>query len=178
MPAMTPFKRVLGHKWAPALFGLAVTTTFAKAVVAEPFFPSEIQSHLGLSYTPPCTLCHATAQGGGPITSKFGKAMQAAGLAVTTTSLDSALDTLNTKHTDSDADGTPDIQQIEEGRDPSTGGVSGPAERYGCGARVATTPVRFVNVLLCAAAVLGIALGRRRSQLAAGGSPKDRTKSS
>lgn len=100
-------------------------------------------------------------------------------MGTTTASLDSALDALNANHTDSDGDGTPDIQQIEEGRDPSTG-ASGPTERYGCGARVATTPVRFVSILLCAAAVFGIAVGRRRAQLVAawGGSPKDRTKSS
>lgn len=177
---MNPTQRFVRRKWT-ALIACAVCVVMAPSVRAEPFFPGNIQTHLNLSYTPPCTFCHATATGGGPVVTKFGNSMLAAGLGVTTSSLYTALDALAASKKDSDGDGTPDIQQIEQGRDPSTGSAAptDPTERYGCGARIATTPVRFVSLVLCAAAVIGIAVGRRRAQFAcAGGSPKDRTNSS
>lgn len=177
---MNPTNRALRRTWLTALLGFAACAAVTNSARAEPFFPDEIQKHLGLAYTPPCTLCHATALGGGPVTTKFGQSMKANGLGVTTTSLDTALDALAAKKVDSDGDGTPDIQQIEEGRDPSTGTAAptAPPERYGCGAHIAPTPVSFANIFLCAAASLGFAMGRRRSQFAAGGSPKERTNKS
>jgi len=144
---------------------------------AMPNFPSEIQTHLGLSYAPPCNICHATAQGGGPITTKFGQAMLSNGLTTSTSTLSLALDALNAAKTDSDRDGTPDIQQLEEGRDPSTG-ASGPVERYGCGARMATAPVSSFGLLVCTASLIALAIGRRRVQFVCAGSPKDRKNNS
>ncbi len=177
---MNTINRAPCRSWIMAFLGFSFCIAVARPASAEPFFPDEMQKHLGLAYTPPCTLCHATALGGGPVTTKFGQSMTANGLGVSITSLDTALDALNTKKIDSDGDGTPDIQQIEEGRDPSTGTVAptAPPERYGCGAHIAPTPVRFVSIFLCAAASLGIALGRRRSQFTWVGSPKERTNKS
>jgi hypothetical protein len=140
---------------------LALVLTLTEKAAAMATFPAEIQSHLGLNYTPPCTFCHATANGGGPIATKFGQAMLAAGLTVNIATLDPALDTLNANHTDSDGNGVPDIQQIEAGLDPSTG-TSGPTERYGCGARISTGPVRFSGTVTSTWAVLGLIMFLRR----------------
>ncbi len=122
--------------------------------------PGEIQAHLKLSYTPPCTLCHATATGGGLVVTKFGQSMVAAGLNPNIATLDPALDTLNTNKTDSDGDGIPDIQALQEGLDPSTGysQPNAPPERYGCGARISTGPLRQRGELSIALATLSFAL--------------------
>jgi len=174
---MTPCTRMFRATRAAAFGALLFGTSLVLPAHAMPNFPSEIQTHLGLSYAPPCIICHATAQGGGPITTKFGQAMLSNGLTTSTASLAPALDALNAAKTDSDGDGTPDIQQIEEGRDPSTG-ASGPVERYGCGARMATAPVKSFSLVLCTAALIACAIGRRRVQFGCGGSPKDRTNNS
>ncbi len=142
---------------------LALGLVFTRNAAAMVTFPAEIQKHLNLSYTPPCTLCHATLAGGGPIATKFGQSMVAAGLTVNIATLDPALDTLNTNKTDSDGDGTPDIQALQAGIDPSTG-VSAPAERYGCGARISTGSVRKRDMLSIALLTLslGLLVQRRR----------------
>ena len=159
--AMIRHIRLLGV----AAFGVALAIS-GKAL-AEPNFPGEIKNHLNLNYTPPCTFCHATAQGAGPVTTKFGQSMLAAGLTINVATVGPALDTLNAKGTDSDGDGTPDIQQIEQGFDPSTGvpPSDAPPERYGCGARTALSPVRFGDSSLVALCMAGlVVMARRRAR--------------
>ncbi len=163
-----------------AFVGLSLLAT--SPAFGMPTFPAEIQTHLNLNYTPPCTFCHATSQGGGPIATKFGNAMLAAGLTTDIATLDPALDKLNADHTDSDGDGTPDIQQIEMGLDPSTGATPGPAERYGCGARMAPYPVRFRDTFVLALCAIGlVAAARTRhtirgTQTRAGSGPRAPTR--
>ena len=143
---------------------LALGLVFARNAAAMATFPAEIQKHLNLTYTPPCTLCHATMAGGGLMATKFGQSMVAAGLTVNIATLDPALDALNANKTDSDGDGTPDIQAMQEGIDPSTGDKTEPAERYGCGARISTGAVRQRDVLSIALLTLslGLLVQRRR----------------
>jgi hypothetical protein len=143
---------------------LAVVLVVARNAAAMNTYPAEIQTHLGLNYTPPCTLCHATMAGGGPMATKFGQSMVAAGLTVNFATLDTALDTLNKNQTDSDGDGVPDIQALKAGLDPSTGSNSVPAERYGCGARISTGTVQKRGELSIALAALslGLLVHRRR----------------
>lgn len=166
---------------------LAATFAFTSKAWAEPGFPLEIQNHLKLNYTPPCTFCHATPQGAGPVTTKFGQSMLGAGMTTNVATVGPALDTLNANHTDSDGDGMPDIQQIQAGLDPSTGmsQPNVPAERYGCGARVAATPVHFNGTAVGALSLIGLVVLARRwrridvkRQFEAGGSPKERRNSS
>ena len=134
-------------------------------------FPAEIQKHLALSYTPPCTLCHDNPNGGiGTATTKFAVSMKAAGLSATSSlaDLDKALDTLAANNTDSNGDGIPDIQELKEGIDPNTGAAqpNAPPETFGCGARIASGKVQFRGTLLGALAVLGlVVLTRRRAGL-------------
>jgi len=104
-------------------------------VGAMPTFPSEIQSHLGLSYAPQCTLCHGSVSGGGPVVTPFGQAMLAAGLTVSGGStLTNALDTLAKNKTDSNGDGVPDIDELKAGNDPNPNKTP---VQYGCGAKIA-----------------------------------------
>ena len=158
LAAMTRCIKPLGI----ATFGVALA--ISGRAFAEPNFPAEIQSHLNLTYTPPCTFCHATAQGAGPVTTKFGQSMLAAGLTINVSSVGPALDKLKADNTDSDGDGMPDIQQIEQGFDPSTGLAppDAPRERYGCGARTALSPVRFKDSSIIALCLVGLVVFARR----------------
>lgn len=176
---MSPFTRATKPHWGAALTAFALSVVLAPRVQAMSNFPAEIQRHLGLSSPPPCTFCHATSQGGGAITTAFGQAMQRAGLTTNVASVGPALDALNANHTDSDGNGTPDIQQIEAGEDPNTGSITGPTERYGCGAHIAMAPARYTGGSLCALALTALVFVRRRNQLVVSrGSPNDRTNNS
>jgi hypothetical protein len=99
-----------------------------------------------------------------------------------------ALDALAAAGTDSDCDGTSDIQKLKEGRDPSTGnyidgsGRANPAPNavcaaggdagtgpvipvYGCGAHIAATPVAWDGAFAVIAS-LGLFRWRRRARCA------------
>lgn len=131
------------------VFGLVVIAcvTRAASAFASPAYPSGVTAHLGLSYTPACTICHTNDTGGiGTVTRPFGISMRAHGLvSESEPSLFAALDSMAADHTDSVCDGTPDIDDLKAGRDPNVpDGDAGPAgcgdtviPRYGCGATVA-----------------------------------------
>jgi thrombospondin type 3 repeat protein len=114
---------------------LAVTVLAAALAHASSIFPPEVRTHLALSYTPACTLCHNTPSGGfGTVTTPFGKSMIARGLvAQNLQSLDTALDALAAEKKDSDGDGVPDIDELKAGTDPNVaGGGTYPPPSYGC----------------------------------------------
>ena len=116
-------------------FGLVLPTN----AFGMPGFPGQIQQYLNLSYTPSCSICHASAQGGGPVTQPFGQAMLAAGLTTAGgTTLTAALDKLTADGTDSNGDGISDIQSLKQGLDPNSV-TSKPPVEYDCGgARIAS----------------------------------------
>jgi len=148
-----------------ALLVVPLALLYVRNATAMPAFPDEIKAHLGLNYTPPCTLCHATSLGGGPMTTKFGQAMVAVGLTLSIPSLDKSLDALAANNTDSNHDGIPDIVQLQQGGDPNTGGaqLNVPEEKYGCGARVARGPIDSKGIGTLIVTVAGMMLlGRRR----------------
>lgn len=135
--------------------------------LASPEFPEALQSETGAPCPPPCTVCHRDSNGGlGTVTKPFGKSMIGAQLeAANTQALKSAVATLRSQQTDSDGDGTPDIDELEKGSDPNAGGdvtVCGPT--YGCGARV--EPRGEIDRVALSAVLLSLgamaALGRRR----------------
>ena len=114
---------------------LAVTVLAGGLAHASSIFPPEVRAHLGLSYTPACTLCHNTPSGGfGTVTTPFGTSMIARGLvAQNLQSLDTALDALAAEKKDSDGDGVADIDELKAGTDPNVaGGGSYPPPSYGC----------------------------------------------
>jgi hypothetical protein len=150
---------------------------------ANPLYPSLVQSHLGLSYLPPCTICHTSDLGGtGTATQPFALAMKAVGnlSGLDSSTVDPALDTLQAMSTDSDCNGIPDIQQLKDGRDPNAPGeyIDGSGKTappdpgcsnsvttaYGCGAQLApaSTPSDAAPLLAALATALGVALTRLR----------------
>jgi hypothetical protein len=144
----------------------AALVVIAGPTVAEasPGYPGAVQMYLKLSYTPPCTICHTTVVGNAATaTQPFALALRAAGLVrESTTSLQTALDTLTANGTDSDCLGVSDVQQLKNGQDPNTGafidgsGKPAPADagcegggalvpEFGCGAQIAPASVSWLG---------------------------------
>ena len=149
MPLARPLAAVLLLAAAPAL--------------ASQIFPAAVQTHLTLTYTPACALCHFNGVTGyGTVTTPFGKTLMARGaLAGNEASMLGALDAMQTAATDSDGDGVSDIQELKNGTDPNVAqgadggvGVVLPPIKYGCGASVAPGVLAALGVLAL--------VGRRR----------------
>lgn len=147
--------------------GAAVAVLAPGSALATPNFPPEIETHLMLTYQPACSLCHQGTQNLNTVTTPFGISIKAAGLEGhpnDTAALDMALDKLEADMTDSDKDGTPDIQELKDCTDPNMPGggnvCGGETIAYGCfnqiagGASAPWAGAAFT--------VLGLALAMRR----------------
>ena len=146
-------------------YAVALLVAAPRVARAVQTYPSEIQAHLGLSYTPPCTVCHANNNGGlGTVVSPFGEAMMAHGLSTDFNTLDRALDALATSNVDSNGDGVTDIRQLKEGKDPNTGAALSNVEReqFGCGLRVAGRTGQRPALILTGLAFLAVCRRARR----------------
>ena len=168
---------------ALALASAALVETGGSSVAfASPIFPAAVQKDLSLSYTPPCTICHTSAVGNiSTAVQPFALAMRGAGLVLEdTSSLQTALMTLEAEKTDSDCDGTPEIQQLEDGRDPNAPGdyidgssKAAPADpgcmsegeavvpEFGCGAQLSRPPASWRGAAVLAL-LIGLSLFGRR----------------
>jgi hypothetical protein len=163
---------------------------------ASPIFPDAIKTDLSLTYslgTTHCIICHASNTGGvGTVVSPFGLAMRAAGLKLeNTASLQTALQTLDADKTDSDCNGTPDIEQLKAGQDPNTGafidgsGHTSPAPSMctnaetgpipGCGAQLSRGPTPWQGAVVLLA-TLGAVLARRECRRYGSRSASPRTR--
>ena len=114
---------------------LALTVVAGGLAHASSAFPGEVRSHLALSYTPDCGICHSNGQTGfGTVNTPFGTSMRSRGLmAGNTASVDAALDALAAEHKDSDGDGVGDIDELKAGTNPNVaGGGNVPPVSYGC----------------------------------------------
>ena len=182
----------------PALISISISISISIAVLASaprvasatPSYPGDVQTHLGLGYTPPCTLCHTGAPMTGSATSAFALAMKGKGLVpLNDPTVDTALNALEAAKIDSDCDGILDVEQIKAGRDPSTGvyidgsGKTAPADKgcasassgggsgtglpaYGCGApqaQLASGPTPWQGAVGIAT-IVGLALTRNRGR--------------
>lgn len=128
-------------------------------------YPAEIQSYLGLSCAPQCTICHEDNGGGnGTVVQPFGAAMMDRGLTGGSQYdlLHAALDAVATDGVDSDGDGLTDTDALGEGIDPNTGAafcdVLTPT--YGCATGGVGAGVGAIG-----GALFGLAV-RRRSAMA------------
>jgi MYXO-CTERM domain-containing protein len=121
---------------------------------ATPGFPGAVASHLGLSSTPACSLCHVGPTARGTVNTPFGKSMMSRGLqAYDEASLKTALDALTAEKKDSDGDTQGDIDELKAGASPNEGaagaggGAAAPSTvtpEYGCSATPASTPPSLI----------------------------------
>jgi len=140
---------------------LLLALAVAGPALASSTFPVAVQTHLSLSAPPPqsCALCHLNGVTGvGTVNTLFGISLRAHGaVAVDEAKLGTALDAMRADNTDSDGDGTPDIQELINGTDPNdAGGPKLPNPRYGCGANA-------VPGLMAFGALVLLSLRRRRA---------------
>lgn len=148
---------------------LAVLSVSAAALLATPAlatatYPLAVQTHLGLAAPPlaSCALCHANGVATqGTVTTPFGASAKSLGLVANNeASLRSALDALARAGTDSDADGTADIDELRAGSNPNVSATapSTPALVYGCGAQALPGPLEALSLTGWLLAAVG---GRR-----------------
>jgi hypothetical protein len=109
---------------AGALLVLGVVLMAPIAAQATPNFPAAIARDLQLSSPPPCTICHATNEGGtGTVVKPFGKYMISRGLVpFDESSLANALAAAEAERHDSNGDGITDVDALRRGLDPNGSG--------------------------------------------------------
>jgi len=131
----------------PVLPLFVALLSWPAVATASPTFPAQIQSHLDMPCTPPCTLCHRDEHGGfGTVIQRFGLAMQGlqdVGIKGKHPELiGPALDALEQNGTDSDGDDRPDVEELREGSNPNQAGDGVLCATYGCAAsRAKTSPL-------------------------------------
>jgi hypothetical protein len=163
-------------RWLATAALVPAMLSMASTALGSSSYPDAMKSHLGLSSTPACTLCHEGSPGFGTVTTPFGATAKGTyGLvAQDTTKLATVLNAMAKDKADSDGDGTPDIDELKAGTDPNAEGnitaVEKPELIYGCQARIAgeqrsgAAAAAFLSFALAA----GIAR-RRRRRLGMGG---------
>lgn len=126
------------------LFAAGISwTSSVRVCQATTTFPTEVRDRLALASTPDCGLCHTTGASGGrgTVNTPFGVSVREHGArAYDAPALRTALDALRDAGTDSDGDGVPDIEELENGRDPNapsgpdgnSSAVTPEPPRYGC----------------------------------------------
>jgi len=134
---------------------------------AKPEFPPDIAHHLSASVVPACSICHLEGKTGGiTVVTPFAMALRAHGFTDSEDSLNSALDGMQSDGTDSDGDGTSDVEELRLGTDPNSPvpGATTADPTYGCNLASRPPRVGWGAVALSVAAL--VILGRRRRQLA------------
>lgn len=159
------------HRISMAVALTAWTVLTPELAMATAASPPKIKEILSLAEAPDCSLCHQGGKtGSSTVTTPFVQSLKSRGFSPKTSSnsLATAIAALDAEKTDSDGDGMPDIQELEEGRDPNTpeggAGPNGennnfvPPPAYGCrmdGGRLSSgfcsetaTPLSLISLLL------------------------------
>lgn len=161
---------------ATSMFLAAAALSAVTPALGSPNYPGAIQDHLGLSYEPPCSICHDGGRtGSGTVNTPFGRSMRDEGLVSGNEgALLAALDALAGKDVDSDGDTVADIDELSTGNDPNrpdkgeAPSLTAGTPAYGCGARIAPSqggPERWEVFGLAIVALVGSS--RRRLRLRA-----------
>ena len=141
------------------------------AARATPNFPAAIARDLQLSAPPPCTICHATNDGGaGTVVKPFGKYLVSRGLApFDESSLAGALAAAAGERHDSDGDGITDIDALKQGLDPNGSSHAPTLEdpSFGCSATGTAGATSTLLLALVVVLRLAVALWTRTSWLVA-----------
>ncbi len=151
-------------RWRGAALAALIIAT-ARAAEASPDFPEALASELDMPCPPTCTVCHRDLNGGFfTVTKPFGKAMIDVGKlsARSPEEIPAALQALDAAASDSDGDGTSDVDELTRGEDPNRPGAQslcGP--EYGCGAQLASAAPRWHAPAFLFASALIFALRRR-----------------
>jgi hypothetical protein len=153
----------------PAALSFIVCTVNASTAHATPNFPGAIQTHLKAPSPPTCEVCHVGQKSSGTVTTLFGVSMRGRGLVkYDEASLRTALDALKAEKTDSNKDGTTDIDALTAGNDPNASSGDGGAGivpaapiEYGC-ANMSGQPRTNRASLYGSLALLAVAVMRRR----------------
>lgn len=147
---------------AALVAALTILTTESSAH-ATPAFPGVVQSHLGLSAAPDCTLCHVGTPSAGTVTTPFGATLRSRGArAYDEDALKTALDALAAEKKDSDGDGQDDITELREGADPNATGTESVTPEYGCQAAPSPRDDFALAAAILVTLGLCVALTRRR----------------
>ena len=147
---------------------LALALTASASALASPDYPTDIVTDLGITCrpvlpasadptVPDCMLCHASSAGGDKPTTPFGISMVGFGLVPgDKAALQAALNKMEAAKTDSNGNGTPDIEELKACKDPNAGAS---AVGYGCATGGNASGMVWIGL----AALVGVALGRRRA---------------
>ncbi|MEZ4227435.1 MAG: hypothetical protein R3B13_41235 [Polyangiaceae bacterium] len=147
---------------ATLVFTLSLLT--AGSAQARPEFPQAVQDAADAPCLPQCSLCHRDTSGGGVADQPFAQSLLSQGDGNGEEGIVAAMDRMRQQNMDSDGDGTSDIDELSQGKDPNYAGdalVCLPD--VGCGARVARAPAeQGMGAVLTALAALALAHLRRR----------------
>jgi hypothetical protein len=145
---------------------LMASLSLARVARAEADFPAAFREAAGLRCIPQCTLCHVSPAGGLSF-NPFGVNVFANGVIKgDPSSLVEVVAALRTKAVDSDTDGVNDVDEFENGGDPSKPNVELGCPTYGCGARIAEPNAQMSNStpsVILALSALGLAIVRAAS---------------
>lgn len=109
---------MLLRRLVPSFCVVAIALTLVSSADAAPDYPRNIESHLGMNYAPPCSICHLHGQtGDGTPIEPFAWSMRARGLTGSRDTLTPALDADQADKVDSDGDGITDIDELKNGTD-------------------------------------------------------------